>query len=75
MSDALNELGVGVETIDPSSSSLEEVLKYDAIVTGIRAYNKIGALKHFNQVLLSYVELGGTLIVQYIIQYPSQNSQ
>ena len=63
--DALNELGVSVEIIETKSSSLEQLAAYDAIVTGIRAYNTDPELKHFNQVLLQYVEQGGILLVQY----------
>jgi len=38
---------------------------YDAIVTGVRAYNSRDALKRSARRLLDYVEAGGTLVVQY----------
>jgi hypothetical protein len=67
---ALEQLGVVVEFIDASTGSagqpsLEELKKYDAIVTGIRAYNATKGMKELHPLLLQYVEQGGTLIVQY----------
>jgi hypothetical protein len=38
---------------------------YDAIVTGVRAYNTRRALAQAQERLLAYVEGGGTLLVQY----------
>lgn len=62
---AMEQLGVAVEFIEPSSAKLEELRKYDAIVTGIRAYNATKGMKELHPLLLRYVEEGGTLIVQY----------
>jgi len=62
---ALEQLGVVVEFIEPSAAKLEELKKYDAIVTGIRAYNATKGMKELHPLLLQYVEQGGTLIVQY----------
>lgn len=62
---ALEQLGVVVEFIEPSTAKLEELKKYDAIVTGIRAYNATKGMKELHPLLLQYVEEGGTLIVQY----------
>jgi hypothetical protein len=62
---ALEQLGVVVEFIEPSTAKLEELKKYDAIVTGIRAYNATKGMKELHPLLLKYVEEGGTLIVQY----------
>lgn len=62
---ALEQLGVVVEFIEPSAAKLEELKKYDAIVTGIRAYNATKGMKELHPLLLQYVEEGGTLIVQY----------
>lgn len=62
---ALEQLGVVVEFIEPASAKLEELKKYDAIVTGIRAYNATKGMKELHPLLLQYVEQGGTLIVQY----------
>jgi len=62
---AMEQLGVAVEFIEPASAKLEELRKYDAIVTGIRAYNATKGMKELHPLLLQYVEQGGTLIVQY----------
>ncbi|MBK8226066.1 MAG: PIG-L family deacetylase [Flavobacteriales bacterium] len=62
---ALEQLGVIVEFIEPSAAKLEELKKYDAIVTGIRAYNATKGMKELHPLLLKYAEEGGTLIVQY----------
>lgn len=62
---ALEQLGVAVEMIDPVSITAEGLKKYDAIVTGIRAYNTAKALKQTHPLLLKYVEDGGTLVIQY----------
>jgi LmbE family N-acetylglucosaminyl deacetylase len=62
---ALEQLGVVVEFIEPTTAKLEELKKYDAIVTGIRAYNATKGMKELHPLLLQYVEQGGTLIVQY----------
>ncbi|HRD52385.1 MAG TPA: PIG-L family deacetylase [Flavobacteriales bacterium] len=62
---AMEQLGVTVEFVEPGAAKLEELLKYDAIVVGIRAYNSNKGMKELHPLLLRYVEEGGTLIVQY----------
>jgi hypothetical protein len=62
---ALQRLGIAVERIDPAVAQAPDLDKCDAIVTGIRASNTVKALAQFNRMLLSYVEHGGTLLVQY----------
>ncbi|MBL0034926.1 MAG: PIG-L family deacetylase [Flavobacteriales bacterium] len=62
---AIEQLGVKVEFVDPATATLENLKSYDAIVTGIRAYNTTKALKDLNPTLMEYVEQGGTLVVQY----------
>ncbi|MBK7943642.1 MAG: PIG-L family deacetylase [Flavobacteriales bacterium] len=62
---AIEQLGVKVEIVDPATASLESLRNYDAIVTGIRAYNTTKGMKELHPLLLQYVEQGGTLVVQY----------
>ena len=50
MPQALEQLGVSVEMIDPATATVQTLGKYDAIVTGIRAYNTVEAMKTFNQI-------------------------
>ena len=60
----LEQLGYKVEKL--SDNQLENgILKYDAIVTGIRAFNTRKRLSALNKKLLDYVYNGGTLVVQY----------
>ena len=60
----LTQLGYKIEKL--SDDQLEnEKLKYDAIVTGIRAFNTRPRLSVLDKKLLDYVYNGGTLVVQY----------
>ena len=63
--ESLRQIGYQVEEIIPSEINEVSLEKYDAIVLGIRAYNKINELKFKQKYLLEYVEKGGNLIVQY----------
>lgn len=63
--ESLKQIGYEVEIINPDNINAELLEKYDAIVTGIRAYNTIDALRYKQQMLFDYVEKGGNLIVQY----------
>ena len=58
---------LGYDIIELSDEMLEngKFSQFDAIITGIRAYNTRERLKHVQKKLLQYVEDGGTLIVQY----------
>ena len=62
---SLAEVGYEVSLIEPSALATADLSGYDAIVIGIRAYNKIKDLKLYNQFLFDYAEQGGTLITQY----------
>lgn len=58
---------LGYEVIELSDEMLEnaELSQFDAVITGIRAYNTRERLKHVQGRLMQYVKEGGTLIVQY----------
>jgi LmbE family N-acetylglucosaminyl deacetylase len=62
---ALQQLGARVSFIDSDELAWGDLSKYDAIVTGVRAYERRDDLRANNHRLLKYVENGGTLIVQY----------
>ena len=62
---SLHQIGYNVITIDPETIEEGTLSKFDAIVMGIRAYNVLDELKYKQKYLLSYVEKGGNLIVQY----------
>ena len=62
---ALKELGCKVTVIDPTKTTLTDLQKYDGVVIGIRAYNKVEAMKSLAPVLNKYVFEGGFVMVQY----------
>lgn len=63
--ESLEQIGYTVHLIDPTAIESGSLNKYDAVVTGIRAYNVIEALEFKQRFLLEYVEQGGNLIIQY----------
>ncbi|MGY5850894.1 PIG-L family deacetylase [Salegentibacter sp. F14] len=62
---SLEQIGYRVEQLQPGEISSKSLKKYDAVVTGIRAYNVVEELRFGQKSLLEYVKNGGTLIVQY----------
>ncbi len=67
--EALKAMGYNVEVINVSEANLKELLKYDAIVAGIRAYNTNEDLQDNYKKLFDYMEKGGTYVVQYNTSY------
>jgi LmbE family N-acetylglucosaminyl deacetylase len=62
---ALDMLGIQVETLDAQALAFGDLSKFNAIVVGVRAYELRPELPGANQRLLDYVSKGGTLVVQY----------
>jgi hypothetical protein len=62
---ALEQLGAKVSFIEQDELAWGDLSKYDAIVTGVRAYERRGDLRAYNRRLLDYADRGGTVIVQY----------
>lgn len=62
---ALAQLGLEVTTLEPASLATTDLSQFDAIVTGVRAYNSRPELRSNQNRLLEYVQSGGTMIVQY----------
>ena len=62
---ALEQLGARVNFIDHEELAWGDLSRYDAIITGVRAYERRGDLRAYNRRLLDYAERGGTVIVQY----------
>lgn len=72
MPGAIEQLGCQVTLLEPAELSRGDLNSYDAIVTGVRAYNVRPDLRANQQRLLAYVEAGGTLIVQYnVLERPA----
>jgi LmbE family N-acetylglucosaminyl deacetylase len=63
--DALRNLGYDVAFLTDDMLESADLGQYDAIVTGVRAYNTRERLRLAKPRLLQYVERGGTLVVQY----------
>ncbi len=63
--ESLRQIGYNVDLIPVEQISAAGLMKYDACVVGIRAYNVEEELKFKHKYLLEYVEKGGTLIIQY----------
>ncbi len=63
--EALDQLGVAYDLINPADLAAVDLDAYDVVITGIRAYEHRPELRQQNRKVLEYVERGGTLIVQY----------
>jgi LmbE family N-acetylglucosaminyl deacetylase len=63
--DALEQMGYDVTLLTDKELSRNNLNQYDAIITGVRAYNTNEWMnKHYDK-LMKYVHEGGNLIVQY----------
>jgi hypothetical protein len=61
----LSQLGYQLTFLNDEQLTKENLNQYDAIVTGVRAYNTIDRLQVHYAKLMDYVKNGGNLIVQY----------
>lgn len=66
MPEALQQLGYDVDLLTEKDITSENLKQYQAIITGIRAYNIVEWLSNKNDVLNEYVKQGGNLLIQYI---------
>jgi LmbE family N-acetylglucosaminyl deacetylase len=62
---ALTQLGASVDLISSEQLAAGDLSQYNAIVTGVRAYERRPDLRANNQRLIAYAEQGGTVLVQY----------
>jgi hypothetical protein len=62
---AIEQLGAEVHFIEPGELAAGDLSRYHVIVTGVRAYERRADLRANNHRLLSYVENGGTVLVNY----------
>jgi len=62
---AIRQLGVTVELLTADDLAWGDLARFDAIVTGVRAYERRNDLRANNSRLLDYVRNGGKLVVQY----------
>ena len=62
---ALRQIGAEVTLLAPGDLARGDLSRFDAIVTGVRAFNTRPDLRANRQRLLDYVQQGGTMVVQY----------
>lgn len=62
---ALQQIGAEVTLLTSEDLASADLRRFDAIVTGVRAYNVRPDLRANQSRLLDYVRKGGTLVVQY----------
>ncbi|ASZ12806.1 PIG-L family deacetylase [Chitinophaga pendula] len=67
---ALQQVGYQVSLLGEKEIMDGSLQQYDAIITGVRAYNTNPRLKYWQPRLLEYVKNGGTLLVQYNTNSP-----
>jgi LmbE family N-acetylglucosaminyl deacetylase len=65
VAESIEQLGVRVVRLSDEDLAYRDLSSFDAIVTGVRAYNVRAAVRANQGRLLEYVAGGGTLIVQY----------
>jgi LmbE family N-acetylglucosaminyl deacetylase len=65
MPEALRQVGYDVHMLSESEIMNTDLSVYDAIVTGVRAYNVNERLIYEQSRLMDYVKNGGNLVVQY----------
>ncbi|MEO6837844.1 MAG: PIG-L family deacetylase [Ginsengibacter sp.] len=63
--DALQKMGYEVTILSAKDITPDNLKQFDAIVTGVRAYNIYEWLNDSYSVLMDYVKNGGVLLVQY----------
>ena len=66
----LKQLGYNVSVINEDQINNGDLSKFDAIISGIRAYNVNPRLKFIQNKLMEYVKNGGTYLVQYNVNNP-----
>jgi len=62
---SLEQMGYEVTLLEDGDVKAENLASFDAVVTGIRAYNTRDRMRFLQPELLAYVEQGGTLVIQY----------
>jgi hypothetical protein len=65
VAEAIRQLGVPVTALGPDDLAFGDLGRYSTIVTGVRAYQVRPDLRSYHRRLMSYVEAGGNLVVQY----------
>lgn len=61
----LEQMGFSVTMLDEKDITDENLKKFDAVITGVRAYNVHEWLVAKYDILMNYIKNGGNMIVQY----------
>ncbi len=68
--ESLQQIGYQVSTLSENEIMSTDLNQYDAIITGVRAYNVNERLAVMQPRLMEYVNKGGTLLIQYNVSNP-----
>ncbi len=68
--ESLQQIGYHVSTLSETEIMNADLAQYDAIITGVRAYNVNERLAVMHPKLMEYVNKGGTLLIQYNVTNP-----
>ena len=68
-------MGYNVTLLANEDISLDNLKQYDAVIAGIRAYNRRKRLAFLQDIIFEYVNQGGTYIVQYNTTYDLSTKQ
>jgi hypothetical protein len=63
--EALEQMGYEVTLLSEKELERNNLMQFDAIISGVRAYNTNAWLNRYHEKLMQYVSQGGNLIVQY----------
>jgi LmbE family N-acetylglucosaminyl deacetylase len=66
IAEALRQMGASVTPLSDDDIASGDLSRFDAIVTGVRAYNTRPRLRALQPRLLDWVAKGGALLVQYV---------
>ncbi|CAL1518354.1 PIG-L family deacetylase [Chitinophaga sp. MM2321] len=67
---SLRQVGYDVTELGEKDIMGGHLEQYDAIITGVRAYNINPRMKYWQPHLMQYVSNGGTLLIQYNVSSP-----
>jgi len=62
---ALQQMGYEVTMLNEDDITVENLKKFDAVITGVRAHNIHSFLQNRYNILMNYIREGGNLVVQY----------
>jgi len=67
---SLRQVGYDVTELGEKEIMSGNLQQYDAIITGVRAYNVNARMKYWQPKLMEYVNNGGKLVIQYNVNGP-----